>query len=218
MPSPASYHMRLLHYCYYCNHPTRTQFLQQMNGGTCPYYWKPAVKNQCGGDPVFVSPYAFENYNRAVGLGQQSISNNVPAILDATLARKTKGQEDGSVESSSSNSYYCYCKSSNRYGIACDAYTSFWIPARYNGLPFVAMAFRVALFLVIMGLLFEPRMENEWRETMGDGKSCRGFWRFIRSFFDKLAYHVIFFMNLGLLFLCIENLGTIVDPESFLRK
>lgn len=217
--SYGKYHIAFLHHCYYCNHGQRGEFFEKLNAGKCEYYWRPPADWYCNDNsPALVSTFAFENYNKLNYNDDRSISNNIPAMLNTTRNRVRNKHENGTIERAISNSYYCYCKSTNRYGMVCDDYTNYWIPIRYNALPFISLFIRILVLIAIFVLIFEPRAEQSWRDTMGKHRSWSSFLNFLREFFEKLSYHVIFFMVLGIICLMIEELAPLSSPTSALRR
>ncbi len=213
--------MAFTHYCYYCDYTGRSQFYGLLqNTKSCAAFWEPPINdNKCGVDNIIMdTSIVFTNYNRQKpGRSPKDISENALEQIRTTKFRFNAGDKQNLIEAKVSNSYWCYCKSSKRFGIYCDSYTDVWIPFRYNGLPFITMTIRVILFIVIFAIVLEPKIENEWRETMGRQSSGRNFLLFLASFFTKLPYHVIFFMKLGIVLLFIENISPLTAGDSNLR-
>jgi hypothetical protein len=216
--SQGVYYISFLHFCYYCNYTQRASFYQKLNAGKCPYYWKPPVKWYCQDQsPTLVSIYAFENYYQLVYNTIRSMSDDVPAMLNTTLTRTLNGQDNGTIETAISSSYYCYCNDMNRYGMQCNDITRIWIPIAYNVVPIISVLVCIGVLFLPILLVCWPRSEQAWRDTMGKSRNGRNLIKFVSEFFTKLPFHVIFFMVLGDIFLMIERCAALSPANSALR-
>ncbi|KAL0480660.1 TOM1 [Acrasis kona] len=168
-----------------------------------------------------IRPTTFDTYLNA--MKETNVSGINPTLNAYRAARLRNLRQAGNFNdlnetSTATVAYYCYCSESQRYGTLCNAFTNYWIPIRYNFVPFAAIAVRFALFIALMYFVCLPRIDQLYKETIGRSFESHYLKLFISGFFTKLSFHVILFMVLGIFLIMLDNIALFVPADNTLRR
>jgi hypothetical protein len=150
--------------CFFCNTIDRTQFRQLLANNSCPYFWQHDSEycrdtaNDVGENYISYGQYdvlssKYYSYRKSLDPTLNLNLARMDDFLNLTVLRYQNNDHLGE-RSRGEYPYLCYCPSSDRYGVQCDAYTRIVYPFFNEVLPVMAfickMMFGVMFFIIVV--------------------------------------------------------------------
>jgi hypothetical protein len=170
-------------YCLYCNHTTSTEFQQAILTNTSvPYFWR-HESSVCNQNPAILSSLYTPYFDRIKSSNSSLTSlspTNLNDFLSFTQLRTLTSNFIG--EKAQSDLFYtCMFLDTQIYGISGDIWETSIAPVRYQGMWIIDLIIRVTLMLVIIILVWIPRIKH-WVIVAPKLKEVTGLQIFLRGF------------------------------------
>ncbi|KAL0491518.1 abcG14 [Acrasis kona] len=194
-------HNLLRNYCFHCSHSSRTSFHQNLTTSPeqCPYFWR-HQSDHCGA----VKAITLLDYNmvrvgkfKSWAMSQDSSLNSslsLSRFSDILILTAWRSQRLNVVSNEVGRgefSYLCYCTDSKRFGMQCDAYTSFFIPFSYLADPFIIIFLRSVVVFILLWFVYIPILYNDKKYLK------KGFIKLFRAHFLNIKTIATIYITIG---------------------